>query len=60
MESRLSVKLKHKDYDFVFSMINIYGPYTDRVLFWEDLKSAGVFSDPLLMIGGDLNFTLSL
>jgi exonuclease III len=58
--SSISVKLKHKDYDFSFTAINIYGPYSDRVQFWENLKSAGVFSDPLTVIGGDLNFTLSL
>jgi hypothetical protein len=58
--SSILVNLKHKDYDFSFSAINIYGPYSDRVQFWENLKSAGVFNDPLMVIGGDLNFTLSL
>jgi hypothetical protein len=59
-KTSISVKLKHKNLDFSFSVINIYGPYSDRVSFWEELKLAGVFSDPLLIVGGDLNFTLSL
>jgi hypothetical protein len=54
------VKLKHKDFDFSFTYINIYGPYVERVSFWENLKSVVFFRDPLLVIGGDLNFTLSL
>jgi hypothetical protein len=41
-------------------MVNIDGPYSDRASFWEDLVSIGVFRDPLLVAGGDLNFTLSL
>jgi hypothetical protein len=59
VHSSNSMKLKHTDYYFSFSTINIYGHYTKRVPFWEDLKYLSVFSDPLLVIG-DLNFTLYL
>jgi hypothetical protein len=58
--STISVNLKHKYVDFAFSVINIYGPYSERIPFWEDLKNEGIFNDPLSVIGGDLNFTLSL
>jgi hypothetical protein len=58
--SSISVKLKHKDSYFSFSIVNIYRPYAVRVLLWEDLKSTGVFNDPLSVISGDLNFTLFL
>jgi hypothetical protein len=51
--------LRHKDNDFFFSVLNIYGPYTDRIPFWEDLKDAGAFNEPFTVVGGDLNFTLS-
>lgn len=57
--SSISVKLRHKDNNFFFSIINIYEPYANRVPFWEDLKDASAFRDPLTVVGGDLNFTLS-
>jgi len=46
--------------DFAFSVINIYGLYSNIIPFWEDLRAAGIFSDPLSVIEGDLNLTLSL
>jgi hypothetical protein len=58
--STIMVSLRHKDCDFSFSSINIYGPYSDRVPFWETLVVTNVFKDPLTIVGGDLNFTLSL
>jgi hypothetical protein len=42
------------------NFINIYGPYSNQNPFWEDLLIAGVLSKPLTIIGGDLNFTISL
>jgi hypothetical protein len=36
--SSLSVNSRFKYSDNVFSVINIYGPYDDRVSYWEDLK----------------------
>jgi hypothetical protein len=29
-----------KDFGFAFSVLNVYGPYDDIILFWEDLASA--------------------
>jgi hypothetical protein len=60
VKTSISVELKHKKLDFAFSAVNIYGPSSDRVLFWEELKNTRVFSDPILIVGRDLNFTLSL
>lgn len=60
VRSSIAVKLKYKNNDFSFSVINIYGPYADRISFWEELKSVDIFSDPLCVIEGDVNFTLSL
>jgi hypothetical protein len=53
-------KLKHKHSDLAFFVVNIYGLYYDRDPFWEELSSLGVFFDAFLVVGGDLNFTLSL
>ena len=52
VHSSISVKLKHMNSDLAFSVVNIYGPYFDRTSFWEDLISAGIFYDPLLVLGG--------
>jgi hypothetical protein len=55
----ISVKLMVKNVGFSFSVVNIYDPYIDRVPYWEDLANAGALNDPLNLVGGDLNFTLS-
>jgi hypothetical protein len=60
VRSSISVKLKHKNSDLAFFIVNIYGLYSDRAPFWEELSFASVFSDPLLVVGGNLDFTLSL
>jgi hypothetical protein len=51
----ISIKLKHKNDYFSFTAINY-----ETIPFWEELSSIGVFHDPIMVIGGDLNFTLSL
>jgi hypothetical protein len=37
----------------------VYGTYADSVPYWEELVIAMAFDDPLMLVGGDLNFTLS-
>jgi hypothetical protein len=41
-----------------FTVINIYGPYQDRLLFWERLFNKSWWNNPGLIVGGDLNFTI--
>jgi hypothetical protein len=48
-----------KDTNLKVKLINYYGPYADRVVFWEDLKRNGIFDEENLILGGDLNFTTS-
>jgi exonuclease III len=48
-----------KDTNIKVRLINCYGPYADRVGFWEDLKRIGIFNEENLILGGDLNFTTS-
>jgi hypothetical protein len=48
-----------KDTNLKVKLINCYGPYADRVVFWEELKRIGIFYEENLIIGGDLNFTIS-
>lgn len=40
-------------------LINCYGPYSDRKDFWEDLKGSGLLYQSDIIIGEDLNFTIS-
>jgi hypothetical protein len=58
--STIAVSLKHKNMDKILNFINIYGPYTNRIMFWEDIIHAGVLSKPQSIIRGDFNFTVSL
>ena len=39
-------------------LINIYAPYKETRVFWENVDSSGVLSFPNLIIDGDMNFTL--
>jgi hypothetical protein len=40
------VLLKHKDCDYTFTRINVYGLYSDRNTFWEALSTTNFFKDP--------------
>ena len=40
--------------------INLYGPYIDREVFWNNLLVMECFRCPKLVFGGDLNFSLGL
>ena len=40
------------------SFVNLYGPYLDREVFWNNLVRMECFLSPFLVFGGDLNFSL--
>jgi len=42
-----------------FKLLNVYGPYREREVFWDRLAGSGILNDPALILMGDLNFTLS-
>jgi hypothetical protein len=60
LSSSISVSLELKYLGTIFKVVNIYGPHLDRVSFWENLVDVGVSSDPMMIVGGDLNFRTSL
>jgi hypothetical protein len=58
--SSISVKLEYKDLGFSFNILNIYGPYSYRINYWGQLAHSRALSQSHILIGGDLNLTLSL
>jgi hypothetical protein len=47
-----------KDLNKKLKLVNCYGPYGDRQLFWDNVKLDGLLKEPGLILGGDLNFTI--
>jgi len=43
-----------------FRIINLYGPYENKINFWNGVTNLGVLNSHNIILGGDLNFTLSL
>ena len=44
--------------DDTVNLVNMYAPYKDRKPFWETVESSGVLRLKILIVGGDMNFTL--
>ena len=42
-----------------YMILNVYGPFYDRTFFGEKLKDSGALEFQNLILGGDLNLTLS-
>ena len=58
MNSSLCVALHSFELQLDLCFINIYGPYTEREVFLNNLSGMNCFSYPNLVVGGDLNFSL--
>ena len=56
--SSILVKDVLRNQSFKLTYLNCYGPYNNRVPFWEAAVNEGIFKHPNLIIVGDLNFTL--
>eukprot|EP00253_Pinus_taeda_P033560 PITA_33560 len=46
------------DFTFPITLVNIYGPCQGRESFWEELMTKTVMKSPLMIMGGDLNFSI--
>jgi exonuclease III len=42
----------------VITIINVYGPHTDQISFWENFLHKYLLKKNLLILGGDINFSL--
>jgi len=54
----LGLEVLSSDFPFPFSIVNVYGPCQGREVFWEDLMAKSFMKYPLLIVGGDLNFSI--
>ena len=41
-----------------FTIFNVYGPYLNRIPFWDKLFNKSLLREDRVIIGGDLNFSL--
>jgi hypothetical protein len=39
-------------------VLNLYGPYDERVLFWDKLFNMDIWNLHNIILGGDLNFSV--
>jgi hypothetical protein len=43
----------------IFEIINLYGPYGGRKIFWEGLKYSSLMQGDDVILGGNFNLTLN-
>jgi exonuclease III len=60
LDSCLGIELISVDLGMELHIFNIYGPYQDRVIFWEDLFNKSLLGGNSIILGGDFNFSLGL
>jgi len=60
MESILGVELRSADLGICLKVINVYGPYLNRITFWDTFFQNPFLDEDMVVIGGDLNFSLGL
>ena len=53
------VKDKFRGMTVILNIINCYGPYKDRDIFWERVHNGGLLNSPHLILGGDINLTMN-
>ena len=58
MDSILGLSFRALEMVGTFDVVNIYGPYLNRIPFWENIFYCSLLRGEYLIIGGDLNFSL--
>eukprot|EP00253_Pinus_taeda_P028429 PITA_28429 len=54
----MGMEIISPDFPSPIQIVNIYGPCQGRELFWTDLLAKSLMKSPLMVVGGDLNFSL--
>ena len=54
----MGIQISWEEENLSLKILNIYGPYNNRVTFWEALQSSHILRCENMVINGDLNFTL--
>eukprot|EP00253_Pinus_taeda_P033133 PITA_33133 len=54
----IGMEIFSPDFSLPFLIVNIYGPCQGRESFWNDLLNKSLMKSPLLIVGGDLNFSI--
>ena len=59
LESTLETKIFDKQTGLNFTLLNVYSHFYERNTFSEKIKAEGVFNQPNVILGGDMNLTLT-
>ena len=54
----MGIQISWAEENLSLNILNIYGPYNNRVAFWEAFQSSHILRCENMAINGDLNFTL--
>eukprot|EP00253_Pinus_taeda_P033955 PITA_33955 len=54
----MGMEIRTPDFPSSFHIVNIYGPCQGREAFWLELFAKTLMKLPLMVVGGDLNFSL--
>ena len=54
----LGVEIFSKELGISLSVVNVYGPYNNRVPFWDSLLQIPLVNGDSVVMGGDFNFSL--
>jgi hypothetical protein len=57
-ESCLGVDIFLEGLGLELRLLNVYGPYSDRITFWDTLFKKNLLKEKPLILGGDLNLSL--
>eukprot|EP00253_Pinus_taeda_P005268 PITA_05268 len=58
LKNTLGLEVLSPDFPFPLTIVNVYGPCQSRDSFWDDLMSKSVMNNLMMILGGDLNFSL--
>jgi len=58
LRNAMGMEIRAPEFPSSFQIVNIYGPCQGREAFWLELLAKSLMKLPLMVVGGDLNFSL--